>query len=257
MRHQDIHHNEQIRSQSDFSNHAMKRVFKDIQPLDKSNWRYWSIRTAQRLRELDLWQIFEEPLVGPLPAENPTKSSQRSNGKTFASNETTDSNWTIEMPLAADTHPSVKSPNPVDAVLKTVDDSPESVRKLFGRQKVEQALGVILESVGDEQLDLIQHLRCPRQAWKRLKEEYLPKQPTTQFNIGLQINSAVCKDGEKVSDYVSRREVLVDQYKKAGGEYPEDMLVLQVFRGIPKRFDYIRNHLTMTGEKVTFDIRLC
>lgn len=98
---------------------------------------------------------------------------------------------------------------------------------------------LIVQCLGDDQVDLVRESRTAHGMWKSLEEKYEKKGIPGQMIIRKQLMCLKLKEGEDLEVFLSKFDELVRQLKAAGAECKEEDLVCTMLLAMPKSFETV------------------
>lgn len=101
----------------------------------------------------------------------------------------------------------------------------------------------IMLSLSDSVQAVVRDCQTARETWKRLEEKYGGREVQDRIELRERKRSIKMKESDRMIDHLAVLSDLVTQLKSAGGELPEEEIVLTLLKSLPKKYDVIKNIL--------------
>lgn len=150
--------------------------------------------------------------------------------------------------IESDVDPTPLPQNPTIAQIKKYDEEMAKIAKAFS---------CLHSAMSEEIFTTIMGCDTPKEAWKKLKEEFEGNDQTKLMqilNLKREFEMMGMKNNEGVKEYGSRLMSIVNQIKLLGGEFPSQRVVDKLLVTLPEKYEGKISSLEDTKDlsKLTF-----
>lgn len=117
----------------------------------------------------------------------------------------------------------------------------------------EKAFGIIVENVEKQHLQAVWNCRTARVAWSMLQNQYRSQILAREVQLQAELCNLKKRDGEDVSQYVSRARTIFTDLKSMDPTLSDRQLVRHILAGLPSKFNVIKQILTASAVELTID----
>ena len=125
------------------------------------------------------------------------------------------------------------------------DDDAERKEKL--------AFTFIMLSLSREVQAVVRRCTSARETWELLEAKYGGKDVQDRMNLRQRLRDIKLKPSDTMMNHLANIQDCIDQLKAAGGELPEEEIVLTLLNSLPKKYDVVKGSLNVRGSSISLD----
>ncbi|UYV79912.1 hypothetical protein LAZ67_18001028, partial [Cordylochernes scorpioides] len=122
-------------------------------------------------------------------------------------------------------------------------------------EKNDEAFGIIVTTLSDEQAGMFLDETKAKKVWDELKKIYMGNLEDKIIDIGLELENIKMKDNESINEYMARAKNIASQSSSLGHQISQRELAFHIVRGIHPRLEKIAVVLRTRRELTLDEIR--
>ena len=120
-------------------------------------------------------------------------------------------------------------------------------------RKEQLAFTFIMLSLSESVQAVVRRCTTAKETWDALEIKYGGKDVEDRMELRQRLRDAKLKKGDKMLNHLARIQDNVEQLVAAGGELPEEEVVLTTLNSLPSTYDVVKVMLRTRGKAVTMD----